>query len=363
VLPVVKETPRLAVQGLTPERLHAACADLIDLGVARRLVGHVVQRGHDDLAARGIARATVEKLGQRLSVPSLEIVERRASPSDGFMKYLFKLASSSSEASAVPAGAGLADGPLIEAVRIPLFDEKYVVCVSSQAGCALGCVFCATGKLGFTRDLAAWEIVEQVRAIRREADRPVRGVVFMGMGEPLLNYDNSIAAAQVMCDPCGLGISNRAITISTAGIVPAIRRYTDEKHKFRLAISLHAGTAERRAQLMPIERKWPIEELVDAVRAHAEATRDRVMLEYVAIAGVNCGSDDAAALTKLLAGIPIRFNIIEVNDASGEFQPPDRAELDAFRSALQSLGQPIVRRYSGGKDVQAACGMLAATSG
>jgi 23S rRNA (adenine2503-C2)-methyltransferase len=334
-----------AVQGLTPPAIARAAGGLLDERAARRLLAHVVGRGHDDLAARDIARATVERLGERLSVPTLEVVERRRA-ADGFVKYLFRAA----------------DGPLVEAVRIPLFDTKYVVCVSSQAGCALGCAFCATGRLGLTRDLAAWEIVEQVRIVRREADRPVRGVVFMGMGEPLLNYRAVIDAAYVMCDPSGMQIENRAITISTAGVVPAIRRYTDEGHKFRLAISLHAGSAEKRARLMPIERKWPIEEVVAAARAHAAATRERITLEYVAIAGVNCGADDARALQQLLAGIPIRLNLIEVNDASGRFAPPDAAELAAFRNALQALGQPIVRRYSGGKDVQAACGMLAATA-
>jgi 23S rRNA (adenine2503-C2)-methyltransferase len=134
---------------------------LIDPAAARRLVGHVVARGHDDLGARGIARATQARLAERLTVPSLDVVERRRSPVDGFVKYLFRLH----------------DGALVEAVRIPLFEEKYVVCVSSQVGCALGCTFCATGRLGWARDLDAWEIVEQVRAIRREADRPVRGVV------------------------------------------------------------------------------------------------------------------------------------------------------------------------------------------
>ncbi len=349
-LPISRGDERVALQGLTPERLHALAGDLLDLTAARRLVGHVVQRGHDDLAARGLAKATIARLAERFRIPSLAVVERRRS-TDGFVKYLFRIA-----------GASGGEGALIEAVRIPLFDTKYVICVSSQAGCALGCAFCATGKLGLQRDLEAWEIVEQVRAIRREADRPITGVVFMGMGEPLLNYERVIAAAEVMCHPAGLAISNRAITISTAGVVPAIRRYTAEGHKYRLAISLHAGTAERRRALMPIERKWPIEELVAAAREHAAATRDRVMLEYVAIAGVNCSSDDAAALARLLAGIPIRFNIIEVNDSSGEFRAPDRAELDAFRDGLRVLGQPIVRRYSGGKDVQAACGMLAATA-
>jgi len=347
VLPVLDGKPdaRAAVQGLTPARLHALAGDLIDLAQARRLVAHVLQRGNDDLAARDLGKRTVEKLNERLRVPPLAIVERRRSPVDGFVKYLFRLD----------------DGPLVEAVRIPLFDIKHVVCVSSQAGCALGCSFCATGKLGLARDLAAWEIVEQVRAVRREAERPVRGVVFMGMGEPLLNYDNVLDAAYAMCDPCGLGIANQAITLSTAGVVPAIRRFTAERHKFRLAVSLHAGTHELRGRLMPIERKWPIDEVVDAIREHARATRDRVTVEYVAIAGVNCSPDDARALVRLLDGIPIRFNIIEVNDASGALAPPDERELAAFRAGLQPLGQPIVRRYSGGKDVQAACGMLAAT--
>ncbi|MSP62115.1 MAG: radical SAM protein [Myxococcales bacterium] len=336
----------MAIQGLTPERLQAAAPDLLDLSHARRLVGHVLHHGHDDLAVRDFSRARVASLGARFHVPSLAVVERRRSPRDGFVKYLFRLA----------------DGAQIEAVRIPLFDTKYVVCVSSQVGCALGCVFCATGRMGFVRDLEPWEIVEQVRTIRREADRPVRGVVFMGMGEPLLNYEGVIAAAYAMSDPSSLAIAKKAITISTAGVVPAIRRFTDEGHDFRLAVSLTAGTHEKRRALMPIERKWPIEELIESVRAYATATGNRVTLEYVAIAGVNCGADDATALAALLRGISIRFNLIEVNDAGGEFSPPDAAELAAFRDALQVLGQPIVRRYSGGKDVQAACGMLAATS-
>ena len=320
--------------------------DVLGPTSARRLIGHVVKRGASDFDAEGIARTKQAWLAERFHVPALEVVERRRSVEDGFVKYLFRLA----------------DARRIEAVRIPLFDDKYVVCVSSQVGCALGCVFCATGSMGFSRNLAAWEIVEQVRTIRREADRPITGVVFMGMGEPLLNYDEVIAAAEVMCNPSGMAISNRAITISTAGVVPAIRRYTDEGHKYRLAISLHAPDGQRRRALMPIEKKWPIEEVVAAARDHASATRDRVTLEYVAISGVNCGVDDAAALVRLLAGIPLRFNLIEVNDASGALRPPDPAEMDAFRDALRALGQPIVRRYSGGKDVRAACGMLAATA-
>jgi 23S rRNA (adenine2503-C2)-methyltransferase len=328
-------TPSELAEHLLPHGLTA--------GEARRIYAHNVQHGRRDFAVRDLARKKIERVFKVLELPSLEVAERRTSPADGFTKYLFRLH----------------DGLLIEAVRIPLFDEKYTVCISSQAGCALACAFCATGRMGFKRNLATWEIVEQVRVVREEADRPVRGVVFMGMGEPLLNYDNVVRAARILSDPSGLAIDGRKITISTAGVVPAIRRFTADRLPFRLAVSLTAGTSRKRRTLMPVENTWPIEELIAAVREHAQATRDRVMLEYVAIAGVNCGADDAAALVELLRGIPVRFNIIEVNDATGEFLPPSPSELKNFRDALQALGQPIVRRYSGGKDVRAGCGMLA----
>jgi 23S rRNA (adenine2503-C2)-methyltransferase len=181
----------------------------------------------------------------------------------------------------------------------------------------------------------------------------------MGMGEPLLNYDNVVKAARIMSDPSGMAVSGRAITISTAGVVPAIRRFTRERLPFRLAVSLTAATTHKRRSLMPVENTWPIDELMAAVREHAQSTRERVMIEYVAIGGVNCSADDAARLAELLDGIPVRFNLIEVNDATGQYLPPSAEELAAFRDALQVLGQPVVRRYSGGKDVRAGCGMLA----
>jgi 23S rRNA (adenine2503-C2)-methyltransferase len=310
----------------------------------RRIYAHHVQHGRRPGVVRGLARATLARGAAAIETPTLVVVSRERSREDGFTKYLFRLR----------------DGKLVEAVRIPIFDAKYTVCISSQAGCALACAFCATGRMGFSRNLATWEIVEQLRIVREEADRPVRGVVFMGMGEPLLNYDNVVRAGRIFADPSGLAISGRAITISTAGVVPAIRRFTHDRLPFRLAVSLTAGTATKRRTLMPVEDTWSTAQLIDAVREHAAATRDRVMIEYVAIGGVNCGPDDAAALVELLRGIPVRFNIIEVNDASGQFRPPTAEELSAFREALQPLGQPIVRRYSGGKDVNAGCGMLAA---
>src|SRR5947209_3860158 len=313
---------------------------------ARRIFAHHVQHGRRNWDVKNMAREKLRRVAALVETPTLEVIDRRRDPADGFMKYLF----------------ALADGARIEAVRIPIFDDKYTLCLSSQAGCPLDCVFCATGRLGFARNLATWEIVEQLRIVRDEADRPIRGVVFMGMGEPMLNYDAVIRAARIFADPSGGAISGRAITISTAGVVPAIRRFTAERHPYRLAVSLTGATRPRRRSLMPAaEKTWPIDELIDAVREHAAVTRDRVTLEYVAIAGVNCGAADAAALVELLRGIPVRLNLIDVNDANGRFRPPSDEERRAFIDALQPLGAPIVRRYSGGKDVNAACGMLAAT--
>lgn len=342
---------------LNDRRADELARDLADCGigtdVARRFFARVHDRGAaaaPDLGAvRGLSLRGAHAVGMARA-GRLEVVSRRRSPLDGFVKYLFRLG----------------DGALVEAVLIPLpagpdtHPEKYILCISSQAGCPLACAFCATGRLGLVRNLAAWEIVDQVARIRDEVERPIRGLVFMGMGEPFMNYDAVLRAADIMSDPAGFAIARKAITISTAGIVPAIRRFTAEGHRYRLAISLTSAIEAKRRWLMPIEQKYPLDELLDAARAHAAATRSRIMLEYVLLAGVNMGEEDAQALITRLAGMQVRLNLIEVNDASGRFTPPTAAELSRFRDWLAPLGQPIVRRYSGGKDVDGACGMLAA---
>lgn len=337
----------------------ALAGDLAPFGIrpdlARRVFARVHARGAAETLAfgdvRGLSRqaaAALDAAGARAH--RLEVVSRRRSAADNFMKYLFRTG----------------DGAYVEAVRIPLpagpdtTPEKYTLCISSQSGCPLACAFCATGRLGLVRSLEPWEIVEQVARIRDEADRPVRGLVFMGMGEPFMNYDAVIAAAAILSDPAGFAIERKAITISTAGVVPMIRRFTAERHRYRLAISLTSAIEEKRRWLMPIERKHPLAELLDAARAHAAATRTRITLEYVLMPDVNMGPEDADALIRRLAGIPVRLNLIDVNDATGRFRAPTEAEVSRFRDLLAPLGQPIVRRYSGGKDVEGACGMLAA---
>jgi 23S rRNA (adenine2503-C2)-methyltransferase len=312
-----------------------------------------------------------QALASDVVFPELEIVERRQA-ADGFVKYLFRLT----------------DGALIEAVRIPLPDPddaralreqrrrgeadglvalptaKHSVCISSQVGCSLGCAFCATGRLrpaGGVRNLAVWEMLAQVRAIAREAERPVRGILFLGMGEPLLNYDNVIRTARILSHPAGPAISADAISISTAGVAPAIRRFAGEGHRFRLIISLAAANSQARRALMPAEKTWPLDEVMVAVREYAASCGGRVSFAYVGISGVNMGRQQAAELAGLLTGLRAKVTLIGVNDETGRYQPPSEAEVNEFRTELMAHKIPVARRYAGGQDIGAACGTLAAT--
>lgn len=292
----------------------------------------------------------LDQLRQRTEIPRLTPLERAVSSTDGFVRYAFR-------------GD---DSARFEAVRIPLLhrpeDPKYVACVSSQVGCALGCVFCATGRLGFRRQLATWEIVDQVVRLQADAAHPIRGVVFMGMGEPLLNYEAVMRAAAVLSEPCGLAIAAKAITISTVGIVPAIRRFTAERQPYRLIVSLTSAIPERRRALLPIEQNYPLPELFAALRDYQQATRRRLTLAWTVLGGINTSREEVRALATIVGDLPVQLDLIDVNDPTGQFRRAADDELAAFRDALrEELGQPVIRRYSGGQDIRGGCGMLAGT--
>ena len=336
-------------KNLTAGALHAELATSgVSLRLARRLQAVVLREDAIPDELPEVSTRLLQHLRTTTQVPKLELRNRSESPRDGFVKYVF-------------AGGG---GDQMEAVRIPLLhrteNPKYVVCVSSQIGCAMGCVFCATGRQGLQRNLAAWEIVDQVLQIRRESPHPVRGVVFRGMGEPLQNYDAVITAAQILSEPCGAAIAAKAITLSTSGIVPAIRRFTAERHPYRLIISLTSADPHKRAQLMPVERSNPTDELLSALRDYHAATGQRITLAWTLMQGINTSEEDARQLAALTRGLPVQIDLIDVNDPTGRFSPPTPAELTGFRDALRRhVGAPVARRYSGGSDIHAACGMLA----
>jgi len=341
----------LLFKDYTSSELAKKLGDLpIPAGLVRKLQAAAVRRGSTDIPNElpTVSPRLLSQIKQRARIPHLEMIDKRVSAEDGFAKYLFR-----SEA----------EGQF-EAVRIPLLhredDRKYVVCVSSQVGCALGCAFCATGRMGFQRNLATWEIVDQVVQIQRDSEYPVRGIVFMGMGEPMLNYDRVIRAARIFSEPCGMAINAKAITISTVGVVPGIRRFTAEEHPYRLIVSLTSADSAKRQKLLPIEKTYPLPELMEAVREYHAATRKRVTFAWTVMSGINTSREDASQLAELTRGLPILLDLIDVNDPTGQFRRPDSEEANAFRDYLrEELQMPVQRRYSGGQDIHGACGMLA----
>jgi 23S rRNA (adenine2503-C2)-methyltransferase len=334
----------------SPAQFEAFAASLgVEARTVRRLYSALIGHGVYDPDVWGRSFQVPRRLSDALAPLSRLTLDRvQTSAADGFQKLRLLTR----------------DGLAIETVLIPLLKPGAVsVCLSSQVGCALGCVFCATARMPTRRNLETWEIIDQwlhARDLARSQGRRVTGAVFMGMGEPFLNYDRVINAAELLRCPFAGAISSKAITISTVGIVPEIDRYTIEGHKYRLSISLGAATDEKRARLVPVASHWPVADVMAAARRYALSRRDRVMLSYVCIAGENVGEDDARALGDLIGDTPVRLDLIDVTDPTGRFHPPDPAALSAFRDALsRHVGQPIVRRYSGGKDIQAACGTLA----
>ncbi len=264
------------------------------------------------------------------------VVQRSA---DGTVKYLFRLA----------------DGEAIESVLIPSGTRR-TLCISSQAGCALKCAFCATGTMGFRRNLSAFEIAGQVREIilRDPADKPTN-VVFMGMGEPLLNWPAVDTALTILNDPAGLGIGARRITVSTVGILPGMTEFARRPEQFRLAISLHAPTSPQRLAIMPVEKKYALDDVLKA----AEAFRKRVTFEYVMIGGVNDADTDADHLAKLARRLGALVNILPLHPGGAPGLAPTRApRIRAFAERLRHQGIEATVRRSRGLDINAACGQL-----
>jgi 23S rRNA (adenine2503-C2)-methyltransferase len=328
--------------GCLPEQLaaHAGCSE----PEARRVMAHVLARGHRSLDGmkRPVAKPLRPVLEALIPAP-LRVVAQVTDPVDRSVRVLFELA----------------DGAQVEAVRIPLAKpDRFTVCLSSQVGCAMRCAFCATGRLGLTRNLTAAEMVACWMAVRDDAPGTVTGAVFMGQGEPLHNYDAVIQAARVLSHPCGGRIAAKAITISTVGLVPQIHRYAAEGHAFRLIVSLTSAVQSTRDALLPVAGRWSLVELAAALRAVNRATGKPVTLAWVLIGGVNHDDAQLAALEELVADLPVRINLIDVNDTTDQFRRASPAERDRFVDGLAALGVPFVRRYSVGAEQNSACGML-----
>ncbi len=315
---------------------------------ARRILVDAHAPPSDTRRRKPVARAKVAAVAEIVRHDTIEVLERVTDPSDGFVKYLLR-------------GAG---GDVFEAVRIPLHvPGRFSVCLSSQVGCAMRCAFCATGRLGLGRHLEAWEMVATLERVRNEAPGRVTGAVFQGQGEPLHNYDAVMQAARVLSDPCGSHVAAKAITISTVGLVPQIRRYTRERQPYRLIVSVTTTQPERRKRLLPVASGFAFEELAAALREHALASGQLLTVAWVLMAGVNTDPAEIEGLRRAFAGVPMVLNLIDVNDARPDgFTRADERERTAFIDGLREAGIPFRRRYSGGAARHAACGMLAGRS-
>ncbi|MCP4359566.1 MAG: 23S rRNA (adenine(2503)-C(2))-methyltransferase RlmN [Chloroflexi bacterium] len=255
----------------------------------------------------------------------------------------------------------LPDGQYIETVLMRYLKRR-TLCISTQAGCAMGCVFCATGQMGFFRNLSVGEIVAQVLHFARELNainERVTNIVMMGMGEPLHNYESTLAAVDKLTNETGFNMGARKITISTVGLVPAIRRYADERRQTPLAVSLHAATNQERDKLIPINRKWPISELMAACHYYIEKTGRRLTFEWALIANENDTVDQARALGNLLHGMLCHVNLIPLNPTAGYGgAPSSRENVAAFQKELSHFGVSSTVRVRRGIDIQAGCGQL-----
>ncbi len=320
---------------------------------ARQLFGWLHQRGAASLdEMTDLPRAFRDRLAAetRLTALAIDAVQQSI---DGTRKYRLRTH----------------DGKLIEAVYMPDIDVededegagiRRTLCLSTQVGCAMGCGFCMTATMGLIRNLSAGEIVDQVHRVNADlGDRPLTNLVFMGMGEPLHNYANVMRSLELLQHEDGLNISHRRITVSTSGLVPNIVRFGQET-QVKLAVSLNATTDEQRSRLMPVDKKWNIAALMDAVRKFPSRQGRRVTFEYVLLKGVNDSDDDAARLAKLLHGLPVKVNLIPYNENPGlDFRDPGQERLQAFRKVLQAKGITSMVRKNRGRDIAAACGQLA----
>jgi 23S rRNA (adenine2503-C2)-methyltransferase len=347
----------IPLQGITPEGLLRSSPELT-LEEARRVVSAVHRDIPLDRPLKGVRRVALDVVRARTHVPALRVLDERSSGLDPFVKLSL-------------AAEG---GSPFETVRIPLEKPgRFTVCVSSQIGCALGCLFCATGRMGLLRNLETWEIVEQVRVVKRtlrpERGERIRGVVFQGMGEPLANLDRVLEAILVLTEPSALAIDARAITVCTAGLPNGILRLAREAPRVRLALSIGSAREGVRRRLMPIDGPYPLAGIIDACVEHAQSTGLAPMWAVTPLAEVNDTEADAVRLAELArdfvlrTGLRPRISLVPYNRIDDAEDPFARSSAEAealFRETLRDAGFGVHKRYSGGSDIQAGCGQLAA---
>lgn len=354
-----KSTSKANLLGRSAADLRDFAESLGEPGYRGAQIFHAIyaERKFDFAAMTNLPAALREKLAREATVTPPQILRRHLS-ADGTVRYVL----------ALDAGGETEDGrgrapraANVEAVFMPE-ENRQTICISTQAGCAVDCQFCLTATLGLARNLTAGEIIGEVLVAledNRAALKPQTNIVLMGQGEPMLNYDPVLAALRILLDQKGVGIAPRHAALSTSGIIPGIQRLAQEKVRPNLAISLNASSNEQRDRIMPINRKYPLEKLLDACRKYPLRPREWLLFEYVLLGGFNDSPEDARRVVRLLSGIRAKVNLIPWNPGALPFNRPDPGHVEQFQKILMDKGVLAFVRDSRGQDVMAACGQLA----
>jgi 23S rRNA (adenine2503-C2)-methyltransferase len=344
-------TTPTAITGLSSDELEARLQQLGEPGYrAAQILDWIYAKSAVDFEAMTNLPAPLrKKLSESFIIDPLSPVEGTSS-GDTTRKYLFRLH----------------DGRYIETVLIPaspaLYGERsdrYTLCVSSQVGCAYGCKFCASGLDGFTRNLNAGEITAQVLAASRQSGKKINNIVFMGMGEPLANMEHLLKAISIINAPWGIGIGARHMTVSTSGLAPQIRDFADQPLQIRLAVSLHGASDEVREAIMPVNKKYPIDKLLDSLRYYNSKKKQKITFEYILIEGINDSGEQARLLASMASSLKAKINLIPYNKVEGlQWNRPSESVQENFLQTLTSRGIHATLRREKGHDIEAACGQL-----
>ena len=341
---------KICIKGMNQEELQSLC---IEAGESKFRGGQLFEwmyrhgiSSFDSMS--NVNKSFREHLNEHFIIQTLAVENQFPSKEDKSVKILFRTH----------------DGHFIETVSM-VDKNRHTVCLSSQVGCALDCHFCATGKMGLKRNLSTGEIVDQLIYVRESIDQSITNVVFMGMGEPFHNYDNVLNASDIFHSPKGFNLASTRITISTVGLLPQINQFIKEKRRYKLAISLNASNDKVRSEIMPINKKWSIVDLVNAGKEYSNQKKRLIMFEYVLLKGINDSEEDALELARLLQGIPCKINLIPYNEIEGKYQRPDESTITKFSEILHNYRDEyrVLVRWSKGQDIAAGCGQLAGQNG
>ncbi len=314
----------------------------ISHNIINTIYKNIHKRHINDIENLSISKRWISILAGLAYIPKIFLNKRLVSEDENTVKYVLELQ----------------DGHRIESVLMRI-GKKLTLCISSQVGCSLNCSFCATGSMGFKRNLESWEILAQVYTVCSDYKKPINNIVYMGMGEPMLNYDNVISSAHTLNDNDGMNIASQKISISTVGIPSMMKKFIEDDEPFHLILSLHSVLQTKRECIMPIAKRYSIEELLTIVESYYKKRRDWVTIAYIMIKDLNIDTEDSKKLKELLKNLKVKLNLIPYNETKdNDYETPSDEEIEVFKNSLLALNLPVNIRKTQGNDIKGACGQL-----